>query len=68
MAEDKEDDRLIEYYCSWCGNTFKQLVRYLPGIGSDQVKCNKCFRLIPTWRKEKIEGKFTGRLHIHPGR
>ena len=57
-----------QYHCDWCHHEFKQFVRYevghidphnpnskgKKGSISDQVKCPKCYRLIPTWHRTLI--------------
>ena len=67
-----------QYICPWCEHEFKQDVTYFTGGAngkfsrhkgcySTQVKCQKCHRLIPTWKKEDT-GNVIGKKHIHVGR
>jgi hypothetical protein len=66
---------LKQYICQWCEHQFKYNVEYFcggaggkasrhKGCYSTQVKCPKCARLIPTWKKESTDN-VVGKKHIH---
>ena len=53
-----------EYICVWCQHEFKQFVTYSQGASNEvthskgkksslstQVRCPKCFNMMPTWEK-----------------
>jgi len=43
----------IKYKCEWCEHEFEAEAQYSNlGRGiSNQIKCPKCYRLVPTWKK-----------------
>lgn len=52
--------------CKWCGNMFEQDIVFIGASGKprrSQVKCNKCFRNLPSSIKEPADSM--NRRHIH---